>query len=128
MVEERTTDGRRIAELLASELDGREDGVLDVVSVVNADRDVEPAENGARAYDVVVDDHGEPLARAFVHPDRIHLEFDRGQDAAADSASEVDLRARPKATVPPKTLVFVESGAEVKRATDVIQAVVRAST
>ncbi|TYL35980.1 hypothetical protein CV102_24830 [Natronococcus pandeyae] len=126
MVEDRTTDGRRIAELLASELDGREDGILADVSVINADRDVEPSADGARAYDVVVDGREEPFVRAFVHPDRIHLEFERGQDAAADAASDVELRVRPKATKPPKTLVFVESGAAVKRATDVIQAVVRA--
>ncbi|WP_306058748.1 hypothetical protein [Natronococcus wangiae] len=126
MVEDRTTDGRRIAELLASELDGREDGVLEAVSVTNADRDVEPSADGARAYDAVTENREEPFARAFVHPERAHLEFERGQDVAADAATEAELRVRPKATTPPKTLVFVESGAEVKRATDVIQAVVRA--
>lgn len=125
MVEDRITDGRRIAELLASELDGREDGVLGRVSVTNADRDVDPSEDGARAYDATLDDQDDPFVRAFIHPDRTHLEFERGQDVAADAAADVDLRVRPKATRPPKTLVFVETGAEVKRATDVIQAVVR---
>ncbi len=42
MVEERITDGRRIAELLSSEVDGREDGELAEYAVTNADRDVEP--------------------------------------------------------------------------------------
>ncbi len=123
MVEERITDGRRIAELLSSELDGREDGGLAAVAVTNADRDVEPTAEGARAYDVT--SHDERIARVFVHEDRAHLEFEAGQDTAAEAASDVDLRVRPKATTPPRTLVFVESGAEVKRATDVVQAVSR---
>ncbi|RZV11315.1 hypothetical protein BDK88_0189 [Natrinema hispanicum] len=123
MVEDRITDGRRIAELLSSELDGREDGDLAAVAVTNADRDVEPTAEGARAYDVTCTD--ERIARVFIHEDRAHLEFEAGQDVAADAASDVDLRVRPKATTPPRTLVFVESGAEVKRATDVVQAVSR---
>ncbi|MGQ3411023.1 hypothetical protein ACT4ML_02010 [Natrinema sp. LN54] len=124
MVEDRITDGRRIAQLLASELDGREDGELARFAVTNADRDVEPTADGARAYDVTRDD--ERIARAFVHDDRAHLEFEAAQDAAAEAASDVDLRVRPKATNPPRTLVFVESGAEVKRATDVVQRVSQA--
>lgn len=124
MVEERISDGRRIAELLSSEIDGREDGELAHFAVTNADRDVEPTADGARAYDVTRRD--DRIARAFVHEDRAHLEFEAGQDVAAEAASDVDLRVRPKATKPPKTLVFVESGAEVKRATDVLQRVSRA--
>ncbi|WP_408957490.1 hypothetical protein [Natrinema sp. 74] len=123
MVEDRITDGRRIAELLSSDLDGREDGDLTRVAVTNADRDVEQTADGARAYDVTRDD--DRIARAFVQEDRARLEFEAGQDAAAEAAAEVDLRVRPKATTPPRTLVFVESGAEVKRATDVVQAVSR---
>ncbi|WP_254768906.1 hypothetical protein [Salinilacihabitans rarus] len=125
MVEDRTTDGRRIAELLASEVDGREDGELARFAVTNADRDVEPTADGARAYDLERD--GERFARAFVHPERVHLEFEGGREAAVDAAEAAALRARPKATRPPKTLVFVESGAAVKRATDVLQAASRAA-
>ena len=128
MVEERTTDGRRIAELLASELDGREDGSLEAVSVANADRDVEPSADGARAYDLVAGAEADRIARAFVHPDRLHLEFERGRELAAETATELELRVRPKAAKPPKTLVFVESGAAVKRATDVVDAVVGTDT
>lgn len=126
MVEERTTDGRRIAELLASELDGREDGSLEGVSVAKADRDVEPSADGARAYDIGTGD--DRLARAFVHPDRVRLEFERGRELAAETATNLELRVRPKASKPPKTLVFVESGAAVKRATDVVDAVVGTDT
>ncbi|MFA9424769.1 hypothetical protein [Natronorubrum sp. A-ect3] len=123
MVEERITDGRRIAELLASELDGREDGPLGSVQVTNADRDVEPTVDGARAYDVTL--AGERIARVFVHDDRARLEFEAGQDVAAETAKELELRVRPKATEPPRTLVFVEHGAAVKRGSDVVQAVCR---
>ncbi|MFB1065782.1 hypothetical protein [Natrinema sp. H-ect4] len=123
MVENRITDGRRIAELLSSEIDGREDGELAHFAVTNADRDVEPTADGARAYDVTR--HDERIARVFIHEDRAHLELEAGQDVAAEAAADVDLRVRPKATQPPRTLVFVESGAEVKRATDVLQAVSR---
>lgn len=123
MVEERITDGRRIAELLASELDGREDGTLESIRVTDADRDVEPTADGSRAYDITRID--ERIGQVFVHDDRARLEFEAGQDVAAETADELELRARPKATRPPRTLVFVESGAAVKRATDVVQAVCR---
>lgn len=125
MVEERITDGNRIAQLLASELDGREDGGLERVAVTNADRDVEPTADGSRAYDVVVieGDDETRFARVFVHDDRARLEFETGQDVAADAGESVGLRVRPKAVEPPRTLVFIESGAAVKRASDVVQRV-----
>ncbi|GAB7020136.1 hypothetical protein [Halostagnicola bangensis] len=129
MVEKRITDGRRIAELLSSELDGREDGHLEHLAVVNADADVEPTADGARAYDVEREgESGETtrFARVFIHDDRAHVEFERGQDRAAAVAESSGLRVRPKATTPPKTLVFVEDGGEVKRASDVFDAASRA--
>lgn len=128
MVEARITDGRRIAELLASELDGREDGHLERLAVVDTDTDVEPTADGARAYDVERAGPAEGpalFARVFVHDDRARIEFEREQAHAADAAEEIGLRVRPKATTPPKTLVFVEDGGEVKRATDVFDDVSR---
>ena len=88
MVENRITDGRRIAELLSSEIDGREDGELAHFAVTNADRDVEPTADGARAYDVTR--HDERIARVFIHEDRAHLELEAGQDVAAEAAADVD--------------------------------------
>ncbi len=129
MVEKRITDGRRIAELLSSEIDGREDGHLERLAVVDADADVEPTADGARAYDVErneEDPEGAVLfARVFIHDDRAHVEFERGQERAAEAAESSGLRVRPKATTPPKTLVFVEDGGEVKRASDVFDAASR---
>ena len=124
MVVDELTDGTRIAQLLSSEIHGRESGPLGRLSVVDADREVEPTEFGAFAYGV--DLGGERLADVRVHPDRAHLEFRRKVKAAADAAGAVGLRVRPKAVDPPRTLVFVESGGEVKRATDVLASVVEA--
>lgn len=122
MVEDRTTDGRRLAELLSSELHGRESGRLGRLAVVDADADVEPTADGAFAYAVALD--GNRLAGVHVHPDRVHVEFERGVDAAARAGEAADLRVRPKAVEPPRTLVFATDGAEVKRVTDVLAAVV----
>jgi hypothetical protein len=171
MVEDRLTDGRRIAELLASELDGL-GGALAAVAVVDADRDAEATPDGAYAYRVVrrggdghppgegdedgagngngdetgngdhnrkgdqngagdgvrEPDQNRELAEVFVHPDRARVEFVAGQEAAAEAAAAEDtgLRVRPKAVYPPRTLVFVEDGAAVKRAVTVFEAVVAA--
>ncbi|WP_435359089.1 hypothetical protein [Haloarchaeobius sp. DFWS5] len=125
MTERRVTDGVRIAQLLSSELDGREDGEFDRFAVVDADPDVEPTDEGALAYRATRDD--DPFADVFVQSDRIRVEFTVGLDAAVEAAKAGDLRVRPKATDPPKTLVFVESGAEVKRATDVFDAASQAA-
>ncbi len=122
MVERRITDGKRIAGLLASEIDGREDGSLALLSLADADPDVVPTTEGAFAYRIERDH--EPFADVFVQPDRIRIEFRAAPDRAASAAREVGLRVRPKAVEPPRTLVFVESGAAVKRATDVLSAVV----
>ena len=126
MVEERTTDGKRIAQLLSSEVSGREDSGLDALDVVNADADVEPSADGELAYEIARKDGGsggETLAEVYVHEDRARIEFRAAVDAAAEAAESADLRVRPKAVRPPRTLVFVEDGAEVKRATDVLVAV-----
>jgi hypothetical protein len=118
MVDERITDGKRIAQLLASEITGRETGVLADLSVVDADPDAEPTDDGAFAYGVALDE--DRLADVFVQPDRAYLELQAGLDAATDTADDEGLRVRPKAVDPPRTLVFVESGAEVKGAVEVV--------
>ncbi len=120
MVEERITDGRRIAELLASEIEGRE-GALAGLSVVDADPEVEPTADGARAYDVVHEGaDGARVATVYVQPDRARLAVRRAPDRALAAASRRDLRGRPRGGQSPRALVFVESGAETKRAADVL--------
>jgi len=122
MVSREIDDGVRIAQLLASELVGHE-GTLAGVTVTDADPDVEPTTDGARAYRIRGDDTA--LATVFVHPGRARIEFEAGQEVALDAAREDGLRARPKAN-PPLTVVFVENSAEVKRALRVVERTVEA--
>jgi len=121
MVTTELDDGVRIAQLLASELVGHE-GRLDAVTVTDADPDVEPTTDGAVAYRIRAD--GDRLATVFVHPDRARVDFERRVDAALDAAREAELRVRPTAGEPPRTVVFVENGADVKRALRVVESLV----
>ncbi|GAA0192419.1 hypothetical protein [Halobaculum roseum] len=138
MVADRTTDGVRIAQLLASELVGDGDA-LAAVRVSDADPDVEPTTQGTLAYRVRLEDSddgedgagaegsegaGRPLAEVYVHPERAHVEFVVAPDAAATAAEDSGLRVRPKAVTPPRTVVFVEDGAQVKRVLPAFEAVV----
>ncbi|ELZ57202.1 MULTISPECIES: hypothetical protein [Halorubrum] len=132
MVADRLTDGVRIAQLLASEVTGDESR-LRGLTVVDADPDVEPTTDGALAYRIAVEAHGDdrdardadglldPVAEVFVQPDRARIEALAAPEAAATAATEADLRVRPKASRPPRTLVFVEDGAQVKRALTVLE-------
>lgn len=146
-------DGVRIAELLSSECHGRTDGVLAHVAVVDAAASVDPTVDGTHAYDVayapspLVDEHErdvdvlavtDPSAAAsdddddapvafasvFAHPERARVTFSEGVDVAVDATDGTRLRVRPTASTPPRTTVFVESGAAVKPAADVVQTVV----
>ncbi|MFO7832983.1 MAG: hypothetical protein R6V31_02730 [Halohasta sp.] len=144
MVQDRLRDGTRIAQLVASELTG-DRGALDQVVVAEADPDVEPTPDGAFAYRVdhiadpaaiAVGDRGgttvdadaerTTLASVFVQPERARVEFVVAPDVAADAAAEAELRVRPKAVDPPRTLVFVADGAEAKRVMPVFRTVVAA--
>jgi len=153
MVQDRLRDGTRIAQLVASELTGDRRALAQVV-VVDADPDVEPTADGALAYRVAhvsdpaaiaVGDRGQTtvdedvdaertvLAGVFVQPERARVEFVAAPDVAADAAAEAavtndetGLRVRPKAVDPPRTLVFVEDGADAKRVIPVFKEVVAA--
>jgi len=124
MVTRELDDGVRIAQLLASDLVGHE-GALADVTVTDADPDVDPTTDGARAYRVR---DAAALGTVFVHPDRVRIEFESAPETALDAAREAGLRVRPKAVDPPRTVVFVENGAEVKRMLGVIERVVEAET
>jgi hypothetical protein len=134
MVADRLADGVRIAQLLASEVTGNESG-LRGLTVVDADADVEPTTDGALAYRIAREPpepggdatagpvSGEVVAEVYVQPDRARIEAIGNPDAAATAATEAGLRVRPKAVRPPRTLAFVEDGAQVKRALAVLEAV-----
>jgi hypothetical protein len=123
MVDERLTDGTRIAELLASEVTGHGDA-LEALTVAEADPDAKPSVDGTFAY--AVESEGERVAEVYVHPDRVRVEFRVGHEAAAAAAEERRLRVRPTATDPPRTLVYVEDGAAVKRMVPVLEAALAA--
>jgi len=121
------TDGERIAELLASEIDGRERGPLGRVALVDVREGVDPGPDGTFAYGIAVDESGGPedrLADVSLHDERARLDVRRGLSALPPADDR--LRVRPKATRPPGAVVFVESGAAVKPAVDLIAALVRA--
>jgi len=72
------------------------------------------------------------LCSAGPAPDRICHGAGRSDGSglpavAADAAESAGLRVRPKAVRPPRTLVFVEDGAQVKRVLSVFEAVVAAT-
>jgi hypothetical protein len=136
MVEERLTDGVRIAQLLASEVEGGV-GALAACRVSDADPDVEPTPDGALAYRIRREDGtGDAdgasdadaaadtlVAEVFVSPDRARVEFVHAPDRAVAAAGDEGLRVRPKAVRPPRTLVFLPDGASVKRVLPAFEAV-----
>lgn len=133
MVEDRVTDGARIAQLLASELSGREDGRLDTVSVVDADPEAEPDPSGTTAYRVAV--QGAVVAAVAIYPDATELSFvpaEESTPAVPGGGGPLDVAAvRERAhqagldTGENGTVVRVESGAAVKRAFDAVRAGLR---
>ncbi len=127
MVKDRITDGYRIAQLLADELEGRTDGELERFAVTNANRDVEPTEAGAHAYDVQRD--GVAVARVLVHPAGLSLEFIRGTEAILEAAATHELQAETDSESDdegPAVTVRLESGAAVKRAATLVKSVSQA--
>ncbi len=121
MVTDRITDGKRIGQLLASEIHGHERGGLGELEIVDADRGVEPTESGAFAFAIECD--GDRIAEAYVHPDRLRVEFSSAVETVAEAGTQAGIRVRPKAVEPPRTLVFVESGAEIKALLRVVRAI-----
>lgn len=120
-MKDRISDGVRVAELLASEIDGREDTPFADLVITNTDTDVTPTADGAHAYDITVEE--ETVAEVVVQPERARLVFYSGLPAAKDTASDESLRARTVGN-PPRLYVFIPDGVAVKRALPVIAAAV----
>lgn len=116
MVEDRITDGKRIAQLLSSELSGRDRGALAAFDVVDADPDAEPSPDGTEAYGVAV--RGERVGTVRLYPEAAALAVDRGADSLAAAVRGPDL------SVTDDGAVRIESGAAVKRAVDALVAAV----
>ncbi|QLH83137.1 hypothetical protein [Halosimplex pelagicum] len=118
MVEDRVTDGKRIAQLLSSELSGRDRGALGDVSVVDADPDAEPAPEGTVGYGVAYCD--ERVGTVRLYPDAAQLAI-----AGAGPVDAERVRAAvdgPGLTATDDGAVRIESGAAVKRAVDALLA------
>jgi len=128
VVEDRTTDGKRIAQLLASELSGRERGPLAAVSVVDADPDAEPSEGGTVGYGVAVD--GDRVGSVWLSPEAAEcdLALDGAAGALRDAVRGPDLTVvQPDPATEDKVVLRIESGAAVKRAIDAVAAGIEAA-
>lgn len=115
MVDEELTDGRRIAQLLSSELTGLSRGALADVSVIDADPDVTPADSGAFAY--AIEHAGDRVGTVSVTPEAAVLSVDR-------PLRSDELAGREGVAIPDgdATRVVVERGAVVKAAVDALRA------
>jgi len=128
MVEDRTTDGKRIAQLLSSELSGRDRGPLAAVSVVDADPDAEPTEGGTVAYGVAVGD--ERVGSVWLYPGAAECEvvLEGGASALRETVRGPDLTVvQPDPAAEGEVVLRIESGAAVKRAVDAVVAGIEAA-
>jgi len=109
-------DGRELARRFADAVATADPEVVDdgELSVVDERADPDPRADGTVAYAVA--DGSRTIADVSVHPERLRVEFRAAPDEAATAAMDAGLRVRPKATRPPRTLVFVEAADEIEPA------------
>lgn len=119
MVEDRITDGKRIAQLLSSELAGLETGPLAAVAVVDAEPELQPTADGTLAYRISY--HDTVIGRVYCYPDRAVL---AGLDwAAALVDSPLKLEGGPDGLGPgPGAGLVLADAVAVKHAVDVVRA------
>ena len=129
MVEDRITDGKRIAQLLASELIGLTAAPMDRFGVDDANPDAEPSAQGTFAY--AIDHDGNRIGEVFVHDESARIDVFVDDDAAVDGTAteptDSDSTAADGLTVATTDGVIrmhVEYGAAVKRAIDRLAAIV----
>ncbi len=89
-------NGTRVAQLLASEIEGHEGRGLGDLRVVDADRDAEPSAEGTHAYRIV--DGETEVAAVELHPEHAALLADEG---TRERAREGGLRTEGGAVVLP---------------------------
>ena len=136
MVEDRITDGTRIAQLLASELTGLQEGPLEAVEVTDADPDATGTPTGMEAYRVAFG--GDPMATVVLYPDAAVLRFEREfSDSTETLALPTDERREPRENdtgrhesapgiqVEGREITLTD-GAAVKRAVDIVRLVLAA--
>ncbi|SFR93731.1 hypothetical protein SAMN05216559_1361 [Halomicrobium zhouii] len=120
MVEDRITDGKRIAQLLASELTGLSTGPVERLGVDDADPDAEPSPEGSFAYDIVLDDRR--VGSVFVHEETARVDLSVGDGVADESelAGTTTDGLSLSTTGEDHLRIHVEYGAAVKRAVDLL--------
>ena len=115
MVEDTITDGKRIAQLLASELTGLEMEPLNKVTVVDANADASPSETGTIAYSLSYRD--EMVATVSIYPTYANVTF-------TINTPWPDHMSQPSVVHESNDrIVRLTSGAAVKRGVDAIAAV-----
>jgi len=96
-------NGKRVAQLLASEIEGHEGRGLGALRVVDADRDAEPSPEGTRAYRI--SDGKNERAVVDLYPDYAALVADEKiRERARENGLDVDRDA-----------ILLPDGASVKR-------------
>lgn len=124
MVVDSHTDGKTIGQHLSSEIHGHERNVLGRLSIVEADPDAEPSEDGTFAYAIAVDgEDGTRIAEAYLHPEHLRLDVLVEATQAAVDGEGTQLSIESNDAEPPRKRVFVQSGAEVKEALRVVRSV-----
>ena len=116
MVEDRITDGKRIAQLLASEFTGLRDGPLADVVVVDADSEAVPSESGTTAYRI--EHRARIVATVRLYPNFADLHVDLDLSEPLDDLVDVPDRL----DVDGDDILRISSGAAVKPAVDVFRA------
>jgi hypothetical protein len=115
MVEERTTDPTRVAQLLASELTGLETGPLAGVTLENADPDAVPTPGGTGAYEVA--HQGARVGTVSLYPDGVVVSL------SVDPGAVPEDPAVPVESTGEGLRVRVADGVAVKPAVDVLRRV-----
>lgn len=115
MVEDRVTDGKRIAQLLASEVTGHTGGPLGEVAIVDADPTIEATAGGTLAYGIAVE--GERIGDVFVHERTARLDLSIRPES---SAEQLDRDGLVVSKTGDGISVTVEYGAAVKRVVDLL--------
>jgi hypothetical protein len=128
VVEDRLSDGKRIAELLSSELTGLAAGPLEDVAVTDANPDVEPTDEGPMAYGITYE--GNRVATVSVMPAVALLALEESIARSVDLAAviaEVDHPDVAPGEADQSTRLRIESGAGVKATVDVLRTVLSAT-
>jgi hypothetical protein len=116
MVGDVVEDGKRIAQLLSSELTGLQRGPLSEVSVVDADTDAEPSPDGTVAYGVAYE--GDRVGQVRMFPTSVTLDLSLDDERIVRHAADAGLDGERSDD---GIRVHVETGASVKRAVDVLR-------